>query len=117
MVPRPNWEAERLARALWNAVAPLSSCFEAMAAAAPVANATQSPGWPQFQAVIGSIFNQWTALHLAIDQQWGGGSSSEKGERLFQDTLAFFAQSTPQDPVYADELSDFFEDAMTERFA
>ena len=66
---------------------------------------------------IGSIFNQWTALHLAIDQQWGGGSSSEKGERLFQDTLAFFAQSTPQDPVYADELSDFFEDAMTERFA
>ena len=98
---RPNWEAESLGRALCNVVVPLSSRLEAMAAA-PVANATQSPGWPQFQAVIGSIFNQWTALHLAIDQQWGGGSSSEKGERLFQDTLAFFAQSTPQDPVYAD---------------
>ena len=46
-----------------------------------------------------------------------GPEASTKGEKLLHDTLTFFVQSTPQDPVYADELSDFFEDTLVESFA
>lgn len=80
-------------------------------------SATEQPGWPKFVEVVGSVFQQWTAFHLAVEQQWGGLSSPQKGEKLLQDTLTFFMQSTPQDPVYADELSDFFEDTLVESFA
>lgn len=80
-------------------------------------SATEQPGWPKFVEVVGSVFQQWTAFHLAVEQQWGGLSSGQKGEKMLHDTLTFFAQSTPQDPVYADELSDFFEDTLVESFA
>ena len=80
-------------------------------------SATEQPGWPKFVEVVGSVFRQWTAFHLAVEQQWGGLSSGQKGEKMLHDALTFFAQSTPQDPVYADELSDFFEDTLVESFA
>jgi hypothetical protein len=80
-------------------------------------SAAEQPGWPKFVEVVGSVFQQWTAFHLAVEQQWGGLSSPQKGEKLLHDTLTFFVQSTPQDPVYADELSDFFEDTLVESFA
>lgn len=79
--------------------------------------AADQPGWPKFVEVLGSVFQQWTALHLAVDQQWGGLGSQQKGEKMMADTLTFFLQSTPQDPVYPDELSDFFEDTMVEAFS
>ena len=80
-------------------------------------SAAEQPGWPKFVEVVGSVFQQWTAFHLAVEQGWGGMSSQQKGEKLLQDTLTFFVQSTPQDPVYADELSDFFEDTLVESFS
>lgn len=80
-------------------------------------SAAEQPGWPKFVEVVGAVFQQWTAFHLAVEQQWGGLSSPQKGEKFLQDTLTFFIQSTPQDPVYADELSDFFEDTLVESFS
>ena len=54
-----------------------------------------SPGWPKFVQAIGAVFHQWTCLHLAVEQQWGGMSSREKADTLMSNTLSMFAAGAP----------------------
>ena len=39
---------------------------------------TPERSFSAFKEGLESVFRQWTALELAVDQQWGGVNSSEK---------------------------------------
>lgn len=43
-----------------------------------------------FQQALHSIFRQWTALNLAITNQWGGPNSHEKANLLLNDIMHMF---------------------------
>eukprot|EP00198_Chlamydomonas_reinhardtii_P013390 XP_001702727.1 predicted protein [Chlamydomonas reinhardtii] len=47
-------------------------------------------GRPAFEEGVRLIFAKWTALALAVENQWGGGNSKEKAELLYQDCLDWF---------------------------
>ncbi len=36
------------------------------------------------------LFTKWTALALAVENQWGGANSTEKAEILYQDCIHWF---------------------------
>jgi hypothetical protein len=38
-------------------------------------------------------FNRWTALQLAVENEWGGRSSRQKVQKLQADVLTFFVHS------------------------
>ena len=43
-----------------------------------------------FEEGLAIVFHRWTALCLAIDQQWGGTSSADKASELYLDVLEWF---------------------------
>mmetsp|Transcript_26601 Transcript_26601/g.39528 ORF Transcript_26601/g.39528 Transcript_26601/m.39528 type:complete len:182 (-) Transcript_26601:85-630(-) len=73
---------------------------------------------PQFQEAftqgLGSVFRQWTALELAVHNQWGGPNSSEKANELLNQILKVF-----EDPrrMYKDEISMLIEDYVDAEFS
>ena len=40
------------------------------------------------------VLQRWTALCLAVDNEWGGRESRQKAEALYQDVLAWFYDSS-----------------------
>ena len=36
------------------------------------------------------VFKRWTALCLALDGQWGGSSSADKAQTIYEETLDWF---------------------------
>lgn len=76
---------------------------------------TSTEGWSKFVQATGAIFSNWTALKLATDNGWGGMNSKGKAQKMHQDALALFANGG--EPVYADELGDFFEDTILDSFS
>ena len=46
-----------------------------------------------FEASTRAIFHQWTALELAVSNQWGGPDSKEKAEDLCAEILDLFGGS------------------------
>ncbi|KAF9622620.1 hypothetical protein IFM89_032519 [Coptis chinensis] len=53
---------------------------------------------------INLILSRWTALQMAVQNEWGGRLSRQKSENLASDILNFFAQS--KGPLYIDVLED-----------
>lgn len=45
---------------------------------------------PKFEEGVNLLFSSWTALCLAIDNTWGGPTSRQKAEQLYQDVLCWF---------------------------
>ncbi len=49
---------------------------------------------PQSQAAfeegVKHLFRRWTALNLAVENQWGGANSAEKANWLVEDTIEWF---------------------------
>lgn len=45
---------------------------------------------PAFEEGARLLFQQWTALRLAVENQWGGQNSDEKAQWLLQDTIQWF---------------------------
>ena len=45
---------------------------------------------PQFEEGVNLLFSRWTALCLAIDNEWGGRNSREKAEHIYNDVLHWF---------------------------
>lgn len=43
-----------------------------------------------FSQGLGAVFRQWTALELAVHNQWGGPNSAEKADTLMRECLALF---------------------------
>ena len=53
-----------------------------------------------FQEGLESTLRQWTALELAVVNQWGGASSAEKASQLYSDILNMFINANEK--VYKD---------------
>ncbi len=45
---------------------------------------------PRFEEGVNLLFSRWTALCLAIDNEWGGRNSREKAEQIYNDVLHWF---------------------------
>ena len=58
------------------------------------------------------VFGEWTALSLAVENDWGGQSTRDKALALLERTLE--ALNTPV--VHRDEVQAFLEDALVEDF-
>jgi len=60
---------------------------------ATLADASKSPSdksWEVFVHAARVVFAQWTTLHLAIANQWGGVQSSEKADSMLKCLLEEF---------------------------
>jgi hypothetical protein len=70
------------------------------AAAAAAERAMRHPEADKyFKEGVRSVFRQWTALELAVANQWGGPTSSSKAEKLIDEVLTLF---DGPDRVYKD---------------
>ncbi|KAG0623006.1 hypothetical protein M758_3G141300 [Ceratodon purpureus] len=61
-----------------------------------------------------STFVRWTALQLAVENEWGGRSSSQKAAQLENDVLGWFVHSKAR--WYIDELEELLDVVMIEQF-
>lgn len=52
--------------------------------------AEQNEAIRAFQEGTNSIFRQWTALELAVHNQWGGPNSSDKANDMINEVLELF---------------------------
>jgi pre-rRNA-processing protein TSR2 len=43
-----------------------------------------------FEEGVCMVLSKWTALQLAIDQEWGGRNSKQKGEDMLNEILDWF---------------------------
>lgn len=55
----------------------------------PVAQLS-GPAKEGFEEGVAIIFSQWTALVLAVENQWGGSESASKADYLIEDILEWF---------------------------
>ena len=61
----------------------------------------ETPPWPvlsqeavsKLASGVHSTFVRWTALQLAVENEWGGRSSSQKAAQLENDVLGWFVHS------------------------
>lgn len=54
---------------------------------------------------IGLVLSRWSALQLAVDNEWGGRSSRLKADQIHSDVLSWFTHSSSED-LYIDDLED-----------
>ena len=45
---------------------------------------------PAFEQGVELVLSRWTALQLALDQQWGGANTAEKAQQVFEELLDWF---------------------------
>ncbi|KAG0587158.1 hypothetical protein KC19_2G144200 [Ceratodon purpureus] len=82
----------------------------------------ETPPWPvlsqeavsKLASGVHSTFVRWTALQLAVENEWGGRSSSQKAAQLENDVLGWFVHSKAR--RYIDELEELLDVAMIEQF-
>lgn len=48
---------------------------------------------PLFEEGVSLLFQRWTALQLAVQNQWGGSKSVEKANELILDVIDWFYTS------------------------
>ncbi|KAL6897315.1 hypothetical protein ACP4OV_007011 [Aristida adscensionis] len=63
---------------------------------------------------IGLVFGRWTALQMAVENQWGGRDSRAKADQLGESILSWFCHS--KGPHYYDDLVDMMYDTISESF-
>lgn len=66
-----------------------------------------------FKIGIQTIFRQWTALCLAVHNQWGGPNSAQKANDLVQTMIDLF--NTPE-KIFKDDVSLILDDVMESNF-
>lgn len=57
---------------------------------APLTPQQQQQCWNVFVDSLHKVFNNWTALTLAVEHGFGGASSRNKADMLMQETIKFF---------------------------
>ena len=50
----------------------------------------QAEARPAFEDGTALLFSQWTALELAVENEWGGRSSRQKADQLIAEALDWF---------------------------
>uniref|UniRef100_A0A0E0LWQ2 Pre-rRNA-processing protein TSR2 homolog n=1 Tax=Oryza punctata TaxID=4537 RepID=A0A0E0LWQ2_ORYPU len=63
---------------------------------------------------IGLVFARWTALQMAVENQWGGRDSRAKADQLAESILSWFANSKGKH--YYEDLVDMMYDTVSESF-
>ncbi|KAJ1424450.1 Pre-rRNA-processing protein TSR2 [Sesbania bispinosa] len=63
-----------------------------------------------FSEGIGLVFNRWSALQTAVENEWGGRDSALKAHQLATDVLSWFTQS--KEPLYIDDLEGILDEGM-----
>ncbi|XP_009801789.1 uncharacterized protein LOC107807895 [Nicotiana tabacum] len=67
-------------------------------------------GAAQFQEGIGLVLGRWTALQMAIENDWGGRGSREKSNQLNVDIFSAFTNS--KEKVYMDDIEEILDEFM-----
>ncbi|KAK9822742.1 hypothetical protein WJX74_002527 [Apatococcus lobatus] len=70
-------------------------------------------GRPAFEEGASMIFSLWSALSLAIDNEFGGRHSRDKAQQLWVDVVQWFYDGKEH---YADDLEVDLQEAMEEDF-
>ncbi|KAJ1294251.1 hypothetical protein BS78_01G131800 [Paspalum vaginatum] len=60
------------------------------------------------------VFGRWTALQMAVENQWGGRDSRAKADQLGASILSWFCNS--KGPHYFEDLVDMMYDSISESF-
>ncbi|XP_068667063.1 uncharacterized protein [Aristolochia californica] len=63
---------------------------------------------------ISLVLSRWTALQMAIENEWGGKDSRQKSSQLASDILSWFAQS--KETHYIDDLENILDESMVLSF-
>jgi len=63
---------------------------------------------------ISLVLSRWTALQMAIENQWGGWDSLQKSHDLASSILSWFSQS--KGPLYIDDLESILDESMALSF-
>ena len=45
---------------------------------------------PVFEAGVALVFKRWTALELAVENEWGGANSRDKADQFYHNVLEWF---------------------------
>ncbi|KAM0878100.1 hypothetical protein ACQ4PT_035074 [Festuca glaucescens] len=64
------------------------------------------------QEGIGLVFGRWTALQMAVENEWGGRDSRAKANQLAASIFSWFANSNG--PFYYDDLEPMMFDSISE---
>ncbi|XP_020274203.1 pre-rRNA-processing protein TSR2 [Asparagus officinalis] len=67
-----------------------------------------------FSEGISLVLSRWTALQMAIENQWGGRDSRQKSHDLASSILSWFSQS--KEPLYIDDLENILDECMALSF-
>ncbi|OVA05437.1 Pre-rRNA-processing protein TSR2 [Macleaya cordata] len=59
---------------------------------------------------ISLVLSRWTALQMAIQNEWGGRDSRQKSDQLASDILSWFSKT--KEPLYIDDLEDMLFENM-----
>lgn len=83
--------------------------------------ATTDPANPNnpytnFQAGVTAALRSWSALRTAVEQSWGGTTSSQKAEDLRSNIFTYFDGTTPNPKMKLEELEDNLLGYMEEEF-
>lgn len=70
--------------------------------------------WDNFQGGVKSALHQWTALRLAVENNWGGGDSERKAQLLEEELINMFKTKKE---LFRDEVEDFLADALDDSFS
>ncbi|XP_048533324.1 pre-rRNA-processing protein TSR2-like [Triticum urartu] len=62
------------------------------------------------QEGIGLVFGRWTALQMAVENEWGGPDSRAKADQLAASILSWFTNS--KGPYYYEDLEDMMFDRI-----
>ncbi|KAK9168770.1 hypothetical protein Syun_000910 [Stephania yunnanensis] len=65
---------------------------------------------PLFLEGITLLLSQWTALQMAVENEWGGRDSRNKSQILASDVFTWFTQS--KEPLYIDDLERILEECL-----
>nr|CAB3479234.1 unnamed protein product [Digitaria exilis] len=63
---------------------------------------------------IGLVWGRWTALQMAVENQWGGRDSRAKADQFGESILSWFCGS--KGPHYYEDLVDMMYDYLSENF-
>ncbi|XP_010917742.1 pre-rRNA-processing protein TSR2 isoform X1 [Elaeis guineensis] len=63
---------------------------------------------------ISLVLSQWTALQMAVRNEWGGRDSGRKSEELASTLLSWFSQSRTR--LYVDDLENILDENMVLSF-
>ncbi|KAH9310430.1 hypothetical protein KI387_025465 [Taxus chinensis] len=74
------------------------------------AQVLSAEGLRKFEEGVGLVLSRWTALQMAVQNEWGGKSSAVKAHQLSTDIVSWLVHPTL--PRYIDELEEMLDENM-----